>query len=190
MISRTALVTAAAVTAVVLAGSFAMGANLGVFDSSNDAAAVGQLDLADAQAAPAGAGSGAVDSPAITSWSTQDYDVDGAGIVSLRWQGSTLEVSRAQPSDGWTASVQPSPATEAATVDFTDSTGTVYRFSAQLHEDGSVQAAVETLASAVGGRGGFDGGEEREGEEHETEEHEAEEHEAEEHEYEGGDDDD
>jgi hypothetical protein len=190
MISRTALVTAAAATAVVLAGSFAMGANLGVFDSPNDAAAVGQLDLADAQAAPTATGPGDAGSGEIASWSTQDYDVDGAGIVSLRWQDGAIEVARAQPADGWSATVQPSGSAEAATVDFTDADGTVHRFGAQLHADGSVQAAVVTLPPAAAAGGGSSEGGEREGDEHEGDEHESGEHEAEEHEYEGGEDDD
>jgi hypothetical protein len=190
MISRTALVTTASIAAVVLAGSFAMGANLGLFDRVEDPSGVGQLQLAEVQAAPTTPGATGGTS-AMEQWSTQDYDVDGAGIVSLRWRSGTLEVARAEAATGWNAVVEPSASPDTAAAAFTSTTGSVYRFSAQLHADGSVQAAVDAQSSRSGGaEGEYEGRGEEEGEEHEDREHEAEEHEAEEHEYEGGEDDD
>jgi hypothetical protein len=183
MISRTALVTTASIAAVVLAGSFAMGANLGLFDRAQDSSGVGQLELAQVQAAPVTPGA-TEGSSAVEQWSTQDYDVDGAGIVSLRWRGGTLDVARAQAAAGWNAVVEPSGSADAATVAFTSSSGSVYRFSAQLHADGSVQASVDAQSGQSSGAGA-----EHE-EDDEEEEHEGREHEAEEHEYEGGEDDD
>jgi hypothetical protein len=183
MISRTALVTTASIAAVVLAGSFAMGANLGLFDRAEDPSGVGQLELAEVQVAPTTPGA-TEGSSTMEQWSTQDYDVDGAGIVSLRWRSGTLEVARAQAAAGWNAVVEPSGSPDAATVAFTSTSGSLYRFSAQLHADGSVQAAVDARGTRAGGTEG-----EHEGE-GEGEGHESREHEAEEHEYEGGEDDD
>jgi hypothetical protein len=180
MISRTALVTTASIAAVVLAGSFAMGANLGLFDRAEDPSGVGQLELAEVQAAPASPGA-TEGTSAMEQWSTQDYDVDGAGIVSLRWRTGTLEVARAEAATGWNAVVEPSASRDTAAVAFTSTAGSAYRFSAQLHADGSVQAAVDAQSSGSGGAGEH---------EEEDEEHESREHEAEEHEYEGGEDDD
>jgi hypothetical protein len=192
MISRTALITSSAIAAVVVAGSFAMGANLGLIGGTEDPAGAGQLDLSEVQAAPAASEASAGADASMSSWSMQDYDVDGAGIVSLRWREGTLEVARAQAATGWTATVEPSGSAESAAVSFTDGAGTVYRFTAQLHPDGSVQAAVD-VPGASGGSGDGEGDDDEEHEEHEGDSHEGREdsdHEAREHEYEGGEDDD
>ena len=158
MLSRTALITAGSIAVVLLTGSFAMGANLGLIGSSEDGGApVGQFDLADIEVA-------ANPSTTEVQLTAQEYQVENAGSVSLRWTPGELVLAEAAPTEGWTTLVDDSGLPNSVSIGFA-SADTVYLFTAVRQPDGSVQVDVADVtpaptppgaAGSTGSGGGFD----------------------------------
>lgn len=102
MAHRKAVVAAASVAAVLLAGAVAVGANVGILDSGDGG--LGELSAASAGTFSAGSSADGAAAPAETSSSEshQTFEVDRAGSVTLDADGQVLSVASVQPSDGWT----------------------------------------------------------------------------------------
>lgn len=158
MISRTALITAGSIAVVLVSGSVAMGANLGLIGSSDDGGApVGQFDLADIEMT-------ATPSTTEVQLTAQDYQVENAGSVSLSWTPGELVLAEATPAEGWTTLVDDSGLPSSVSIGFA-SADKVYLFTAVRQSDGSVQAEVADVtpapapsgpAGSTGSGGGFD----------------------------------
>ena len=111
MIRKTAAITAASIAGVVLAGSAAVGANIGILDAA-DETGLGTLSAEAAISAPAettGATVGLDPNPAtseVTIAPTDDsgvqtFAVDAAGTVDLETDNSGLHVKAVHATDGW-----------------------------------------------------------------------------------------
>ncbi len=136
-----------------------MGANLGLIGSSEDGGApVGQFDLADIEVA-------ANPSTTEVQLTAQEYQVENAGSVSLRWTPGELVLAEAAPTEGWTTLVDDSGLPNSVSIGFA-SADTVYLFTAVRQPDGSVQVDVADVTPAPtppgatgstgSGGGGFD----------------------------------
>ncbi len=172
---RTALVTAASVVIVVVAGSAAIAANLGILNSAAAAENVGELTVS-AAAAPEVPPARVVrvadpDAPAPTTTTTQPapasdtvaYAVDDAGVVTLQRDGTLLSIARVDTNLGW----EWVPLREGRLVEigFVGPGRRVLQFLAAVDRDGAVQTRLDDLTVAAPARG--DG--EREGRERERE---------------------
>ncbi len=151
---RNKILTAASIGAVVLAGLFAIGANLGIL-SSADRSNVGTVAAAgdlvptstqvvdvylDAQGNPLASNSTA---PA----GSQPFTVDSAGTVYVSTVGGSARVDLVKPASGWTAT----PATttgNGVAISFTDGTRTL-DFTATVGPDGTVTGEVTESTSAA-----------------------------------------
>lgn len=184
---HTRLITIASIAAVVVAGAFAISANVGILNAA-DNNKVGQLSAAGAASTPdTQVVDVYVDSPATTTATTaaaviattavdpaaaQRFTVDAAGTVAVVANGATLRLDSVNPTAGWSWSLAQTQPTQL-NVTLTNGTRTL-EFVAGLGPDGSVTANVDettvvpdaTTASSDHGSGHDD------------------------HEYEGGEDDD
>ena len=143
---RLASITAVGIAAVIVAGAFAVGANLGILDASSNNE-IGTLDAAGAlvpttDAAPAPATT--VSAAPITT-GAQTYLVDAAGVVGVDAHGDVLAVSAVDANPGWTWTAGPADATHVE-LTFTDGVRTVV-FTATRAADGTVDAQVDEPAS-------------------------------------------
>ena len=143
---RLASITAVGIAAVIVAGAFAVGANLGILDASSDNE-IGTLDAAGAlvpttDAAPAPATS--VPAAPITT-GARTYLVDAAGVVGVDAHGDALAVSSVGANPGWTWTAGPADATHVE-LTFTDGVRSLV-FTATRAADGTVDAQVDEPAS-------------------------------------------
>ena len=156
---RTALISAASVVGVVLAGATAVGANIGILDQA-DNSGIGELSAAadttpveppviDVQLDPQSPSPTIVrldtadtaDTEASDDTAPQPFIVEDAGVVSLEATADGIRISEVTPNGGWTwIDNEPGDGTVSITFDSDDAT---YVFTASLAEDGSVLAAVE-----------------------------------------------
>ena len=145
---RTALITAGGIAAVVVAGAFAVGANIGILDASSDnqigaLAAAGDLVPTTAPAmAPITTGDGATPATA----GPQTYLVDVAGTVDVGATGDGVAVSAVVANPGWTWTAGPSDATHVQ-LTFTDGVRSLV-FTA-TRADESIAAGVEEATSSA-----------------------------------------
>ena len=145
---RTTLITAGGIAAVIVAGAFAVGANLGILDASSDnqigaLAAAGDL-VPTTGATPAPVTTG----PATpTTAAPQTYLVDVAGTVAVDPTGDTLVVSSVGANPGWTWTPGPSDATHIE-LTFTNGVRSVV-FTATRAADGSIDAGVDETTSGT-----------------------------------------
>jgi hypothetical protein len=145
---RTALVTAAGIAAVVVAGTFAVGANVGILDASSDNE-IGALTAAGDLVPTTAATPGPVTTGASTSTTAtaQTYLVDVAGTVTVDATGGPLVVSAVDAAPGWTWIADPSASTPVE-LTFTDGVRSLV-FSATRGSDGRIAASVtETTPDA------------------------------------------
>lgn len=143
MVHRTALIGAASVAGVVMAGVIAIGASIGLLQSS-DSGAIGTL-TADASA-PARVVDVYVDDT-LPNGGPQEFLVDAAGSVSITGGDGILRLADVSPNPGWQWELTQSSPTDLR-VDFTDGART-FGFVATLAPDGSVAARVdETVLQA------------------------------------------
>ncbi len=146
---RTALITAGGIAAVVVAGAFAVGANIGILDASSDnqigaLAAAGDLVPTTAPAmAPVTTGDGATSATA----GPQTYLVDVAGTVDVGATGDAVAVSAVVANPGWTWTAGPSDATHVE-LTFSDGVRSLV-FTATRAADGSIAAGVEEATSGA-----------------------------------------
>lgn len=170
---RTAVVTAASVAGVLLAGAAALGANLGILGSSD----LGNLSAVDVSTSPPDVVTVYVDDPATSTTlpgsEVLAYDVPGAGIVTLERTGDTLRVAGVELVNGWSSTVQ----REGTDVVISLLGAKELTFSARVVE-GEVVVTVDEVPPAISGSPFADDDDDDEGEEHEAEdEYEAREHE-------------
>ncbi len=184
------LVTAGAIVVVGLAGGVAVGANIGILDSSDDPG-VGSLSAAGDLTPSTQIVDVYVDGPTTTAPATtaapitpadpattaavasgQVFSVDAAGTVTVDQISGTLQLTAVAPAGGWTWQLEPGAADTVA-VTFTDGTRSLH-FVATRSADGSVAARVDELvpAATAPAPGGGSQDDEHEDDEHEDEEHE------------------
>jgi hypothetical protein len=209
MIRKTAAITAVSIAGVVLAGSAAVGANIGILDAA-DETGLGTLSAEAAISTPADSTVTTVTSdpsPATSAVTVapsdakvQTFAVDAAGTVDIETDDSGLHVKAVHANDGWTWE-EASSGPDAVTLTFT-SGGDTLEFVASLSPDGSIDARVDrpivtstspratTPAPAFDAVGGYeDDDDEYEGHDDDgDDDHEDDDHEEDEHE--GRDDDD
>jgi hypothetical protein len=163
MNQRTSFITAAAITGVVLAGTTAVAANIGILNAA-DSDNVGDLSAV-AVTTPVDATTAAVapqivdiyldeststttsdltvegSTPATTSsTASQDFAVVDAGIVTVEQDGDAVRLIGIDANDGWTwISDESSP---ELTVTFTDAESE-YVFYASVGPDGQIAARVD-----------------------------------------------
>ncbi len=191
MIRRTAAITAASIAGVVLAGSAAVGANIGILNASDDSG-LGTLSAETAAAEP---DAGPVSSVGATDESgVRSFTVDTAGTVAVAADEAGLRLVDVRADDGWTwRETAGDPGTLAVT--FT-SGGDTLVFVASSNADGSIAARVDrpavtqTPASGVTAPASVDAGGGDDGHEDEGYEHEGRDDDDEGYEHEGRDDDD
>lgn len=154
---RTALITAGGIAAVIVAGAFAVGANIGILDASSDhdigtLTAAGDLMPSTGPTPSTTAGElAATPIPATpTAAAAQTYVIDVAGTVAVDMTGDDgLRVSTVVANPGWTWSAGPSDAA-SATLTFSDGVRTLV-FTATRTPDGTIDANVTdaNLATAA-----------------------------------------
>lgn len=151
--SRTTLITALAVAGVLVAGTAAIAANIGILNSTDDSS-IGSLSATD-DLIETTSTTGVPTTIATTTTSLPDspadaggsYVVDDAGVVTLSTSGGLTLVSAA-PEAGWTVtSSQPAPTSLEVT--FTNGVRTLV-FSAVLGSDGVVTADVVEPIDVLG----------------------------------------
>ncbi len=209
--TRTSLITTVAIAGVIVAGSAAIAANIGILTAADDSP-LGELSATELVAAePASSVAATTTSTTSTTTpavgATSDYVVDDAGMVSLLASDSGLVLVAATASDGWTPALSQSGPT-SLTVVFTNGSRTVV-FSATLGADGSIVADVTepmsvsgstptgsiTIPTLASSSGSYDDDSSDDSyEDHDSEDDDSfdddDEDEDEEHEYEGAEDDD
>ena len=139
MVHRTALITAGWIAVAVLAGTIAVGANLGILNVA-DSKAVGKLSAVAAAPAPA---------PkvihkytgATKSSTTQKYIVKQAGSVKVAAGKTTLRLVDVSANRHWTWSLSQS-GNSKLTVTFKHGTS-IYTFLASLNNHGKLVARVD-----------------------------------------------
>ena len=142
--SRTTLITSVAVAGVLIAGTAAVAANIGILNASNDSV-IGSLsatedlvpsttlDIAVPTSTPASI-------PGRTETAEASYVVDDAGTVSVSTTSDELTLVDAAGKPGWTpTATQPDPLSLRITFD--NGTRTLV-FTARLGDDGAIVAEV------------------------------------------------
>lgn len=132
MVKRTALITAASVAGVVLAGAAVVGANVGVL-SSSQGTDVGALSATTVPTAEDVVAAGA-------DQERRTYAVADAGTVQVQRTGDQLSVTDVAATSGWTHAVQQ---TTPSSLTVTLSSGdTSYGFQATIGPDGRISAGA------------------------------------------------
>jgi hypothetical protein len=147
--TRTSLITAAAIAGVVLAGTVAVGANIGILSAADDSdignlSAAGDLIPANTQVVDVyldEASTTTTDTATLDSAVAQEFAVDAAGTVAVIPAAAALRLGDVAANPGWTWSLAQSDASALA-VTFTDGVRTLV-FTAVLGPDGTITAAVE-----------------------------------------------
>ena len=139
---RTALITAGGIVAVIVAGAFAVGANIGILDASSDHQ-IGELAAAgDLVPTTQGALAPVTTGPATSATTApQTYLVDVAGTVTVDSTGGTVVASAVDANPGWTSTPGPSDATHIE-VTFSDGVRSLV-FTATRATDGSIDVNVD-----------------------------------------------
>jgi hypothetical protein len=215
--SRTSLLTAAAIAGVLLAGTAAVAANIGILNAA-DSSEMGDLTATDELLPGVGADVDTTSVTAETAPSTsttlpaspsagapQQYDIAGTGTVWVMTTRSGLALDHVVAEPGW-SSVLTQGDLRSLQVDFTNGDRTIV-FTAALGVDGAlvvdvtepttVLAPAPALTPSVGATpttaasGQYDDDDQYEDEdEDESDSEDHDEFESEDHEYEGADDDD
>ncbi len=152
MIRKTAAVTAASIAGVVLAGTAAVGANIGILDAADDNG-LGTLSAEATMSATAEPAHTTVRSdPSPTTSETvsadangtprvQTFAVDAAGTIDVELDDDGLHVKAVDANDGWSwKEIDREPGTLAVTFTSGDET---LEFLAALTPDGSIAARVD-----------------------------------------------
>jgi hypothetical protein len=197
-IGRTSLITAASIAGVVLAGSIAVGANIGILNAADDSdigslSAAGDLIPASTQVVDV-----YLDDPTTTTATSattrpsmigQEFAVDAAGTVAVVPTAGEVRLGDVVANAGWSWSLA-QPDASALAVTFTDGVRTL-EFTAALGADGTITAAVTepivsvspSVPAGYEDDDGYEHDEYEDDDEHDDDEHEDSEHE-------GADDDD
>jgi hypothetical protein len=150
--SRTTLVTAAAIAGVLIAGTAAVAANIGILNAADDSA-LGELAATDELLPPAPtlgpttvatvattAPSSTVVETTLPTGVAQQYDIEGAGSVWLMTTTSGLALDHVVAVPGWSPLLSQGDL-RALRVDFTNGDRTIV-FTASLGGDGTVVVDV------------------------------------------------
>ena len=155
--SRTSLLTAAAVAGVLLAGTAAVAANIGILNAADDST-LGDLAATD-ELLPAAAvldpTTVVTTAPASTVSATtaptgvaQQYDIEGAGSVWVMTTTSGLALDHVVAVPGWTPLLSQGDL-RSLRVDFTNGDRTIV-FTASLGDDGTVVVDVTEPSTVIG----------------------------------------
>ena len=159
--SRTSLVTAAAIAGVLVAGTAAVAANIGILNAA-DSSAIGDLAATDELLPAPGAD---VDTPTVTVTSVeapettaatttvptsaaQQYDIAETGSVWVLATRSGIALDHVVVEEGWTSALSQSDP-RLLRVDFSDAGRTIV-FTAELGDDGAVLVDVTEPTTVVG----------------------------------------
>jgi hypothetical protein len=140
---RTKVVTAVGILAVIVAGAFAVSANLGILSASSEpkvgalAAAGDLLPTTDATRSPASS-----TPPRSAPTETQRYLVDAAGAIAIHDDPITIDHVELNP--GWSWRRDASDGHDVV-VELTDGTRTL-RFTATRAGDGTVAATLDEMS--------------------------------------------
>jgi hypothetical protein len=146
--SRTSLVTAAAIAGVLIAGTAAVAANIGILNAA-DSSDIGELAATDELLPTTGAAAGTPPAPPVppsTASTTvppngvQQYDIEGSGSVWLLSTTSGLALDHVVAQPGWN-SVLSQGDLRSLRVDFTNGDRTIV-FTAAVGDDGAVVVDV------------------------------------------------
>lgn len=154
---RSTLITSAAITGVLLAGTSAVAANVGILNTA-DGDPIGELSAAAdvttiAEPAPAPTAPGAqvidvyLDEPAPSTPGSevapagQEFAVDVAGAVTIERTSSGIRVGEVAAEEGWTWSSTQSSENELS-IEFVSGDAT-YAFFANVAPDGTIEARVD-----------------------------------------------
>jgi hypothetical protein len=140
---RTALIGAASLAAVVVAGVAAVGANLGILGAI-DHGPIGELSAANLMTTEPPTIGAAVEDPGRPAADGQPFTVGSAGAVWLLSDGTDLQIDRVQPNPGWSWTSSPASPGEVR-VDFS-SGGHRVAFLAVHNADGTITARADELA--------------------------------------------
>jgi len=148
---RTSIVTAAAIAGVLLAGSAAVAANIGILNAA-DNSAIGELtatdDLIPAANANVDIATESTAAPTTTPASdVQQFQIEGIGDVWVMSTTSGLAVDHIVAASGWTATLSQTDL-GSLSIDFTGPDRTV-RFVAALDDNGRLVADVTANAATV-----------------------------------------
>jgi len=150
-------VTAAAIAGVLIAGTAAIAANIGILNAADDSA-IGELAATDSLLPAAAAGTPIVEveapeAPSTTSTTTlpangaQQYDIEDTGSVWILTTTSGLALDHVVTEPGWNSTLsQGDP--RSLQLDFTNGTRTIV-FTAVLADDGSVVVDVTEPTTVV-----------------------------------------
>jgi hypothetical protein len=152
--SRTGVLTALAVAGVLVAGTAAVAANIGILNSTNDSS-IGSLSATD-DLVESTSTTTATTVPASSTTTSlpgsealgESYVVDDAGIVTLSSASGTLTLVSAVPEPGWTV-IASQPDLTSLEVTFANGTRSLV-FSAVLGPDGIVLADVVEPVDVMG----------------------------------------
>ncbi len=149
MIRKPAIITAASITGVVIAGGAAIGANVGILGAA-DNGPIGNLSAEATVASSAPSTTTSIPDPTtvvvaeptpIAPVPAQTFVVDVAGDIDLATTEAGLELADVRPNPGWAWSVVSE--TEATiAVRFTAGADTL-NFTARLNDDDTIAANVE-----------------------------------------------
>jgi hypothetical protein len=152
--SRTGVLTALAVTGVLVAGTAAVAANIGILNSTNDSS-IGSLSATDDLVETTSTTTATTVPASSTTTSLpgsedlgESYVVDDAGIVTLSSGSGTLTLVSAVPEPGWTV-IASQPDLTSLEVTFTNGTRSLV-FSAVLGPDGIIRADVVEPVDVMG----------------------------------------
>ena len=160
MKGRTSLVTAAAVAGVLIAGTAAVAANIGILNAA-DSSAIGDLAATDELLPTAGAdvptvtvGEQSVPSTTSTPSTTtppaagaQQYDIENTGTVWVMTTTSGLALDHVAAETGWSPVLMQSDP-RSLQVDFVNGERTIV-FTAALADDGSIVVDVTEPTTVV-----------------------------------------
>jgi hypothetical protein len=157
--SRTTLVTAAAIAGVLVAGTAAVAANIGILNAADDSK-LGELAATDELLTPAPAldpatvaalettaPSSTVPAAELQAGQAQQYDIDGAGSVWVMTTTSGLALDHVVAVPGWSPLLSQGDL-RSLRVDFTNGDRTIV-FTASLGDDGAVVVDVTEPTTVV-----------------------------------------
>jgi len=197
--SRTSLLTAAAIAGVLLAGTAAVAANIGLLNAA-DSSAIGDLAATDELLPAIGADDDttttvtAEPTPSSTVASTPDpsaaqqYDIAGTGTVWVMTTTSGLALDHVTAEPGWTPTLTQADL-RSLRVDFTNGDRTIV-FTASIGDDGLVVVDVTEPTTVVAPTGAASSTLHGDDDHYENDENDDHDENDDDHEYEGADDDD
>lgn len=145
MIRKTAIITAASITGIIIAGGAAVGANIGLLNAADDGN-LGELSAIAPIMTPSGEPVASLTPAAEVATSTgssQSFTVDVAGEVEIDADGTGLHLGDVRTNQGW--SWQQAPTTDGTVVVSFSTNGDQLVFTATKNDDGMISARADRL---------------------------------------------